>query len=293
MAETSYIIQNGRRLDLKDASARKSIGSCDELQTETKHCLVYAINELCEKVGEGGGGDGDMLASVYDPQGKQTDIFAYAAPASHKHSYSDVGAAPDGFGLGSNTFRTAPSLDGISYNADACVQNGWWAARGNTPNNSWWMLHVSSYSENNVYQEAYGVLSGGGVKNSITARRVKESGVWQPWEYVNPPLANGVEYRTTERLNGATVYAKLVSIGALPNNGTAVIAIAENIRYLLSVYGLDLNTGQIIPSTSWGGNVGRDVGISAGRSGVIITTNFDASGANQAYIIAKYTKTTD
>lgn len=55
MAETSYIIQNGRRLDLKDASARKSIGSCDELQTDTKHCLVMAINELNQKVCEGVG----------------------------------------------------------------------------------------------------------------------------------------------------------------------------------------------------------------------------------------------
>lgn len=56
MAETSFIIQNGKRLDLKDSTARKQIGSCDELQTETKHCLVMAINELCQKVGSGGGG---------------------------------------------------------------------------------------------------------------------------------------------------------------------------------------------------------------------------------------------
>ena len=55
MAETSFIIDNGRRLYLKDAAARKSIGSCDELQTDTKHCLVMAINELCQKVGEGVG----------------------------------------------------------------------------------------------------------------------------------------------------------------------------------------------------------------------------------------------
>lgn len=56
MAETSYIIQNGRRLNLKDASARKSIGSCDELQTEAKHCLVHAINELNRKVEDNSGG---------------------------------------------------------------------------------------------------------------------------------------------------------------------------------------------------------------------------------------------
>lgn len=56
MAETSYIIQNGRRLNLKDSTARKTIGSCDELETEVKHCLVHAINELNRKVSEGGGG---------------------------------------------------------------------------------------------------------------------------------------------------------------------------------------------------------------------------------------------
>lgn len=54
MAETSYIIQNGRRLNLKDSTARKSIGSCDELQTDVKHCLVHAINELNDKFNNGG-----------------------------------------------------------------------------------------------------------------------------------------------------------------------------------------------------------------------------------------------
>ena len=56
MAETSYIIQNGRRLNLKDSTARKSIGSCDELETSTKHCLVMAINELNQKIDQASGG---------------------------------------------------------------------------------------------------------------------------------------------------------------------------------------------------------------------------------------------
>jgi hypothetical protein len=54
MAETSYIIQNGRRLNLKDSTARQKIGDCSELKTNTKHCLVMAINELCENGGGGG-----------------------------------------------------------------------------------------------------------------------------------------------------------------------------------------------------------------------------------------------
>ena len=62
MAETSYIIQNGRRLNLKDVTARNSIGSCSELQTEAKHSLVGAVNELCQKISEGGGGSGSPPA---------------------------------------------------------------------------------------------------------------------------------------------------------------------------------------------------------------------------------------
>ena len=54
MSETSYIIQNGRRLNLKDPVARKSIGSCSSLETETKHCLVDAINEVNRKACEAG-----------------------------------------------------------------------------------------------------------------------------------------------------------------------------------------------------------------------------------------------
>lgn len=67
MAETSYIIQNGRRLNLKDATARKSIGSCDELQTDTKHCLVMAINELNQKIGSGGGGEKGDPGATFTP----------------------------------------------------------------------------------------------------------------------------------------------------------------------------------------------------------------------------------
>jgi len=45
MAETSFIIENGRRLNLKDAAARKS------------------IDELRQKIGEGGGGGGTSFTT--------------------------------------------------------------------------------------------------------------------------------------------------------------------------------------------------------------------------------------
>lgn len=35
---------------------------------------------------------------------------------------------------------------------------------------------------------------------------------WEAWEYINPPMLDGVEYRTAERHNGKPVYAKTRSI---------------------------------------------------------------------------------
>lgn len=88
MAETSYIIQNGKMMYVKDASARKSIGSCGNLKTETKHCLVDAINELNDKVGGGGGGtslDGleatvDELNALVDVEGNVQEQLDGKAP---------------------------------------------------------------------------------------------------------------------------------------------------------------------------------------------------------------------
>ena len=42
-------------------------------------------------------------------------------------------------------------------------------------------------------------------------RRVWLSGKHEPWEWVNPPMILGVEYRTTERWNDRPVYTKLFS----------------------------------------------------------------------------------
>ena len=44
--------------------------------------------------------------------------------------------------------------------------------------------------------------------------RAKVGGTWQPWQYVNPRMTLGVEYLTTERLEGDPVYTMFYSGGA-------------------------------------------------------------------------------
>lgn len=46
-----------------------------------------------------------------------------------------------------------------------------------------------------------------------TLERYKEGDTWSEWEWVNPPMAADVEYRTTERYQNASVYKKVDSNG--------------------------------------------------------------------------------
>lgn len=46
---------------------------------------------------------------------------------------------------------------------------------------------------------------------------------WQPWEWENPPMAVGVEYRTTERFLGKPVYVKVFDCGLIPHGGTHIV----------------------------------------------------------------------
>lgn len=56
----------------------------------------------------------------------------------------------------------------------------------------------------------------------VTAQRdIRGSNVGE-WEYINPPMELGVEYRTTERYNGKPVYARRVDVGAVTANTQAV-----------------------------------------------------------------------
>lgn len=42
---------------------------------------------------------------------------------------------------------------------------------------------------------------------------------WTEWEWINPPMVPGVEYRTTKRHNGKVVYDKYIDLGTLPASG--------------------------------------------------------------------------
>lgn len=206
---------------------------------------------------------------------------------------ADVGAAPDGYGLGKQAGATiGPG------NIDTTLLNGTYYYYDNAfnaliPNISSGMGILDVSSDTRFIRQTFHSHLGGYIARRHT---LPDSVEWESWEYVNPPMIPGIEYRTTERHHGNPVYVKLISAGALPNNSVKTVPVVEDVatvQYLVYVSGVDRETGQILPSGAFGGDSTRQVMVGGNKHGITIVTNFDASYASNVYMTVKYVKTTD
>lgn len=131
--------------------------------------------------------------------------------------------APQGFGLGG-------SARGFDINdIDNIKQSGWYYST--SPNgymvdgfpvyfilmkvDSWWEVE----GVNIVVQTLH--------YDNCQVRRTCDLNGWRPWEWVNPPMKVGEEYRTTEWWGAKHVYTKLIDCGALPVSGRYTVFIGE------------------------------------------------------------------
>jgi hypothetical protein len=199
----------------------------------------------------------------------------YTIPTAPEH----IGAAPAGYGLGVD----APSITLADCN-DA-TRSGWYRTSGSTVNQpvargNW--MRVDAFSSTYLCQTWFNDQYDG-----CTATRFKiGDNKWTPWEWVNPPMALGVEYRTTERWNGKVVYAMLVDFGQLPNTTTKVVEFVLPYPITaISATGFAVNSVQsiILP------NNGIYVAINNQWGYPIVQTESDYS-AYHGYITIRYTK---
>lgn len=115
---------------------------------------------------------------------------------------------------------------------------------------------------------------------------------WSPWEYQNPLMSLGVEYRTTERHLGKPVYVMAVDFGALPNTTSKTLwsTPTANVNKIID-YGGE-GAGYALPYD--GTNYIKLTCALTGSNVVSVTvttgTNYSSSNAT---IWFKYTKTTD
>ena len=198
-----------------------------------------------------------------------------------KTVYNQVsGVAPAGYGLGDVGKRVT--------DMNNAQESGFYSALGasNLPPNvesvQYGSVLVLCSQADRVTQVYFQDVTDG--TGAIAVRRLNGKG-WSQWEFINPPMKLGVEYRTTERYQGKPVYCKLVNFGKLPNNTYKDVAhgISE-LQYVISVSG-ESNGDNLI------GNMYITY-VNIGSTNIRIKTNADRSGVG-ATVLIKYTKTTD
>lgn len=137
------------------------------------------------------GADTVQGAVLYTPQTLTDEQKAQAR--------ENINAAPGGFGLGGGP-KQISSWDDVR-------DNGWYygpAPAGIGNGNLWGRVDAlsSTYAVQTIYSDTY----------VASAKRFLIANAWKTWEWVNPPMTLGVEYRTTERYFGKPVYAKTFNI---------------------------------------------------------------------------------
>lgn len=151
----------------------------------------------------------------------------------HGVTAAQAGAAPAGYGLGEKNAAA------FSWNQTP-GENSFIRANTGSPDGEWWYGLNCKYYNYATSQIAFkvGASNDSNMLMAIRHRPIAgTSGAFSEWEYVNPPMVEGVEYRTTERFNGKPVYAKLVNVGILPNTAAKQVSLLEEAVNVVEVKG--------------------------------------------------------
>lgn len=223
------------------------------------------------------------------------DLAQSLTAAEQAQARGNINAAPDGFGYGGALDTVSGATDeeflaaveaklaAMPYMVGS-MQINW----GSYPALDG-LARVGTLAKHNggQYASITGYSYGG---TAIT--RCKNAGTWGPWEWCNPLLALGVEYRTTERYLGKPVYTMAFPFGALPNASDKVVAMpgTDSTCKIIEIHGYASNE-MTLPGVS-GTSTGSQVTLTGVGNRAYVITGSDRSSAT-ATIVAKYIKTTD
>ena len=135
-----------------------------------------------------------------------------------------AGKAPAGYGLG-----TTPKKITDWNAANVC---GWYdcdigAANSPDSNFGWFGLTYTTGNPEIFVQDVFAIAN---VDKYYHCRRMYYPGTGNgtPWEWVDPLLHEGVEYRTTERYQGKSVYAKRIFCESMPSGAGYIDILPSN-----------------------------------------------------------------
>lgn len=130
----------------------------------------------------------------------------------------NVGAAPAGYGLGGDAALVPSGANLDTYTSSGFYR--WGTGTTQVPFEAGTMIVVKR-TETYIHQLAFR----SDAKLTEIAVRTMTEGVFDEWEWINPPIQPGVEYRTTERYMGRPVFTQLVDFGMLPQTAQASVKI--------------------------------------------------------------------
>lgn len=128
---------------------------------------------------------------------------------------------------------------------------------------------------------------------AIVLRKNIFNSEWKEWEWVNPPMILGVEYKTTERCFGIPVYTKIIYFGILPSAGEASCPWNTDGNYMpIRVSGWTVKSHDGLARTLPYRTQYVDLMVSATQENVILHDNKGGSTSEQldAYVQIWYVK---
>lgn len=236
------------------------------------------------------------------PTGGEDNFVRYDAAqtltdAQKQQARSNIGAAPSGFGWG----EELPHIVSIAAEVDAITANSIVRYANDSTNlvdgdsGSYTRYAIVVTYTVNVTDKAQDVYCyGGGAHGDVMLHRGRYGNTWLPWEWVNPPMQLGVEYRTTERYLGKPVYAQLVNLGAAPSPDTSKRTNITNAIYISLEGTLDYSSyRQVLPIFAADGSLAfqiKNSGDAIVAQSLHGTTDYSSQNV---HVLAKYIKSTD
>ena len=205
--------------------------------------------------------------------------------------------ADKGFGIGIRAIDQTPITD---FN-DA-IYTGWYSFNYNTANHpsttGSGIVRVESYrdgSSSMIIQTAYVY----GMSSLYIGHLIRTShnDVWGDWEWENPPMITGVEFRTTERWDGRPVYKRALMYkltSATSGSGITDITIPTGIINLSEIVSYKANISHTFLLPYLAQNGGNVAPIKLQDGNLTIRFRDSSFGANETiYLELAYTKTTN
>lgn len=208
----------------------------------------------------------------------------------------NIGAAPDGFGLGKVCYGYTGTFFTDASALDTLTTNGFWAYNNaDTPLAEADANTKYVYGINLVYS-IYNVVQIGFCCDTATKIvRQMRSGVWSSWRFENPPMAVGVEYPTTERSRaGAVVYRKRITYTNAEAFGSMGTATNLAIPHGIENFGVSLRctakaASYLLPHIGTSGHITGVIGVDTANINVR-TLNAWSANLTWDFDVA-YTKT--